>query len=242
MAATRSAAAQKSSNRAGIWVGVVTVAVVGVCVAAGIVNDDGGTEVPPPATTERADTVAVLQRNATAQGLCYGWKLQDLGYDEVSVGSNLGDGAPVEGDPGCPRWIQVVADVRYTSESSESEDSALVRVTGSDDIPQSALWQIDAALPRFGLTPDVFVEDPGWAVTRAAVTLPLLAVEAELVAPAATPAAVPAAAPATLPDAGSDFWRDRWAPTLTAAGLLLVTALLVTVGLVQRHRQRRARR
>nr|WP_246158102.1 hypothetical protein [Micromonospora palomenae] len=68
--------------------------------------------------------------------------------------------------------------------------------------------------------------------------LPLLAVEAGLVEPAATPAAA-GAAPSPLPAGGSDLWRDRWGYLLAAVGLLLVTALLVTVGLVQRRRQRR---
>jgi hypothetical protein len=231
-------AQQKSSSKAGVWVVVVSLVSVGVCVAAGIVNDDGGTAVLPPTAQERGDTVPILQRSTASQGICYGWKLQDFGYDEISVGSNLGDGVPVEGDPDCPRWIQVDADVYYAPESSESNDSANINVTGSADIPRTTLWEIDNGLQRLGLTNDVFVDDPGWAVTRAAVMLPLLAAEAGLAEPAATPP--PAAAPSPLPGAGSDLWRDRWVHVLAAAGLLLVTGLLVTVGLVQRRRQRRA--
>ncbi|MEV0808900.1 hypothetical protein [Micromonospora sp. NPDC050200] len=218
-----------------MWLSIGAV-VVG-CVAAGLRGGTESTDVPAPAAQERTDTVPILQRAAASQGICYGWRLAD-GLDAVSVGSNLGDGVSVEDNPACPRWVQVVADVTYTSESSESEDYAYVRVTGSDDLSRVELSSIESGLDRFGLTDDAFVDDPGWAVIRAAVMLPLLAVEAELAGPAPTPTAA-TASPSPLPAAGSDLWRDRWGYLLAAAGLLLVTALLVTVGLVQRRRQRR---
>jgi hypothetical protein len=157
----------------------------------------------------------------------------------TSVGSNLGDGIAVGEDPRCPRWIEVEADVTYTSESSEASDSATIRVNGSDDIDTGDLYTIGRGLERFGLDDDAFIDDPGWAVTRAATTLPLLAAEAGVAEPAATPTATPTAAPSPLPAAGNDYWRDRWGGLLAAAGLLLLAALFVTVGVVQRRRQLR---
>lgn len=222
-----------------IWVGLL--GTVAACTIGSIVNgDDGSDIVPPPTAQERGDTVPILQRSTAGQGVCYGWVLDDS-FDHggpVSVGSNLGDGVSVEDNPGCPRWVQVSARVYYPPESSDSYDSAYVDVTGSADVSSAQLLRIENGLVRLGLTDEVFIDDPGWATTRAAVMLPLLAVEAGVVEPAATPA--PAASePPPLPDPGSDLWRDRWGYLLAAGGLLLVTALLVTVGLVQRRRQRR---
>ncbi|SCE71821.1 hypothetical protein GA0074696_0418 [Micromonospora purpureochromogenes] len=222
-----------------IWVGLL--GTVAACTAGAIVNSgDDSDKVPPPTGQERDDTVAVLARSSAGQGVCYGWELKDYsGYgDPVSVGSNLGDGVAVEDKAACPRWVQVSVRIYYPSESSESDDNAYVDVNGSSDFSAAELLRIANGLGRLGVTEKVFIDDPGWAITRAAVMLPLLAVEAGAVEPAATPA--PAATePSPLPDPGSDLWRDRWGYLLAAAGLLLVTALLVTVGLVQRRRQRR---
>ncbi|SCL38322.1 hypothetical protein GA0074692_4973 [Micromonospora pallida] len=240
MAGAKPAGAEKKPSKAAhIWLALISVVIVGSCVAAGIVNGGSDTTVPPPTAQERADTVPILARSTASQGICYGWKLEDYGYDPISVGSNLGDGVSVEDNVNCPRWLQVEVLVYYASASSESEDSARITVTGSEDIQQSILWHVDSGLTRMGLEHDVFVDDPGWATTRAATVLPLLAVEAELVEPAAAPAPA-GAAPAPLPAAGNDLWRDRWAYGIAVAALLLITALLVTVGLVQRHRQRQA--
>lgn len=227
-----------AKNRAGAWAVWLTIGlVVAACVAAGVRNNDGHATVAAPTAGERADSVAILQRTSAEQGLCYGWELVDFyDYDvPLSVGSNLGDGVAVEENPGCPRWVQVGANVGYVPESSESNDFARIQVTGSPDIDSADLRRVERGLERLGLTEDVFVDDPGWAVTRAAVMLPLLAVEAGLAEPADTP--VPAAAsPSPLPDAGSDYLRDRWGWLLATVGLLLLAALFVTVGVVQRRR------
>ncbi|MEU4639733.1 hypothetical protein [Micromonospora sp. NPDC023814] len=244
MAGTKTPAAPAAKKSTGAWVfWLITGLVVLGCVVAGMVNSGSGDDdVPAPTAQERGDTVPILQRSTDSQGICYGWVLEDYysySYsDPLSVGSNLGDGVAVEENPACPRWVQVDAQVAYTSESSESNDFARIDVTGSADISTSQLLRIEQGLERFGLTEDVFVDDPGWAITRAAVTLPLLAAEAGLVEPAATPA-VDAATPAPLPDASSDLWRDRWGYLLAAFGLLLLTGLLVAVGLWQRRRQLR---
>ncbi|MEU6072401.1 hypothetical protein [Micromonospora sp. NPDC047074] len=225
----------------GTWIvwAVIGVIVLG-CVGISVINRSGGGDnVLPPTAQERGDTVPILQRSSASQGICYGWVLQDYyEYTDLSVGSNLGEGVAVEENAACPRWVQVVAKVAYTSESSESNDFARITVETSDDISTTARYRMQSGLERLGLTEDAFVDEPGWAVTRAAVSLPLLAAEAGLVEPAATPAAA-SADPAPLPEAGNDLWRDRWGYLLAVAGLLLFTALLFAVGFWQRGRQRR---
>ncbi|MEU5721135.1 hypothetical protein [Micromonospora sp. NPDC047738] len=213
----------------------VLLGAVGLCVVGAVSGGSDDLSVPAPATDERTDTVPILRDAFASQGICYGWRLTD-GYDVVSVGSNLGDGTAVGDAPGCPRWIEVSADITYTSESSEANDSAWIRVRGSDDLGLADLQAVETGLGRFELDEDAFVDDPGWAITRAATTLPLLAAEAGLAGPAATPSADPAAPASPLPSAGDDFWRDRWGWLLAAVALLLLAALFITVGVVQRRR------
>ncbi|MGC4788648.1 hypothetical protein ACLQ22_12555 [Micromonospora sp. DT178] len=233
-------AAVANANQ-GTWIVWVVIGVMVLCcVGIGVFNrNGGGDDVLPPTSQERGDTVPILQRSSASQGICYGWVLRDFyRYTDLSVGSNLGDGIAVEENAACPRWVQVVAQVAYTSESSESNDFARITVETSDDISTTARYRMQSGLERLGLTEDAFVDEPGWAVTRAAVSLPLLAAEAGVVEPAPTPAAATADAP-PLPDAGSDLWRDRWGYLLAAVGLLLFTALLFAAGFWQRGRQRR---
>lgn len=222
----------------GLVAAVVVLAVCGPMFISLGFTDNDGTDVPPPTVTERADTVAILRAAAESQGICYGWRLENI-TDAVSVGSNLGDGVAVQDNPQCPRWVQVVADVYYPAEHSEAADRAYVFVEGSDDFRPGDLFSVTYGLERFGLTEDVFVDDPGWATTRAAVTLPLLVAEQGHAAPAPVVTAAPGAPPSPLPAAGSDLWRDRWGYLIAVASLFLIAALLVTVGLVQRRRQRR---
>lgn len=206
--------------------------------AVGGCGDDGGTTVPAPTAAERSDTVPILQRAAQSQGICYGWRLQD-GTNVVSVGSNLGEAVAVRDNPSCPRWVEVVATVNYPPQSSEREDSAQIQVVSVGDTDTADLNYVRDGLDRFGLTEKVFIDDPGWAVCRAAVSLPLLVAERGLAGPVPVDTAAPAAAPSPLPGAGSDFWRDRWSGLLAAAGLLLLGVALLTAGLMQRRRRRR---
>lgn len=191
-------------------------------------------DVAPPTATERNDTVAILRDAAERQGICYGWQLQRKYGEVVSIGSNHGDGVSVS-KVGCARWLRVTATVDYTSENSESEDYVDVAVEGSyefiDDSPD-----LTTGLSRFGLTEAAFVEEPGWAVTRAAVSLPLLAVEIGAASPEPMVTTAPTGVPTPLPAAGSDLWRDRSGWLIGATGLLLIAVLLVVVGLVQRRR------
>ncbi|WP_431874023.1 hypothetical protein [Micromonospora marina] len=230
-------ATAQQKKRQQVWAWTLTAGILVVAVVIGVNSGDSDTGVPAPVADERSGTVPILRAAADSQGICYGWELLDV-YDEVSVGSNLGDGTSVIDAPGCTRWIAVSANVRYTSSSSESEDSATIRIKGSDDIEFTDLAAIETRLGRFGLDEEAFVDDPGWAVTRAATILPLLAAERGLAEPAAAPTAGPPAAAAPLPDAGNDFWRDRWIYVLSSVGLFLLAALFLAVGVRQRRRHR----
>lgn len=229
------AAAKRPGRR---WSGPV-LAVVLVAVAA---CGGGSTIVPPPTATERAETVPILQRAAEAQGICYGWRLMDgyrYGSDKVvSVGSNLGDGVPVTDNPSCPRWVEVAANVHYTSSSSEAEDSSNIQVSSSDE--DVRVYTIIAGLARLGIDDKAFIDEPGWAICRAATMLPLLTAETGDAEPAPVATAPPTAPPAALAEPGSDFWRDRWSNVIVATCLFLVTALLLTVGFVKRRNRARS--
>ncbi|MEH0842556.1 hypothetical protein V6U81_09225 [Micromonospora sp. CPCC 205711] len=235
---------KKSGWPALIWTIVLVVLCCGGTVVypswGTVFGDDRSATVSAPTAQERGDTVPILAQSAAGQGVCYGWVLKDyFDYgDPVSVGSNLGDGVAVQDNPACPRWVQVSARIYYPSKSSESDDNAYVDVTGSADVDSVDLLRMKSGLDRLGVTEKAFVDDPGWAITRAAVMLPLLAAEQGLVEPAATPAP-DTASPSPLPAAGNDLWRDRWGYFVAVTTLVLIAALLITVGVVQRRRQRR---
>jgi hypothetical protein len=229
-------------ERAGSTVGCLAVLALGLT---GCSVDDGSTVVPPPTETERQETVTVLQRSAEAQGVCYGWRLLNGGSDVVSggpdvgnvvsVGSNLGDTVAVDSDPArCRRWVEVVANVIYTDETSESEDSARVRVESSEPLSES---QFTVGLEQLGLGNDAFIDEPGWAICRAAVSLPLLMAEQGHAAPAPVPTVTPTAAPTPPPAAGSDFVRDRGGYMIAVVLLFVVTAVLFVIGWYQRRHE-----
>jgi hypothetical protein len=221
----------------GCTVALVCLVGVGACVATTL-GADNSTAIPAPDATERADTVTLLARASAAQDVCYGWRLRDGYGDEVNTGSNLGDGVPVQSDPvRCRRWIEVIADVTYTSASSELNDWAVLRVAATEDLATSGFV---AGLDRLGVDPDAVVDEPGWAVCRAAVFLPLLAAEAGLVPPEPTEAPEPTVTPAALPDTASDLLRDRWPYLLGAVSLSLVTVVLLAIGWFERRHQRQA--
>ncbi|WP_050580967.1 hypothetical protein [Salinispora cortesiana] len=221
------------------WGGFAVVTVIGAVVVTAILTEDRSTVVPPPTTTERNDTVALLRDAAEQQDICYGWELEQGYGDVVSAGSNLGAGISVVDHPQCPRWLRVAVTVVYTPESSEAADYATVAVQGSSEFTDE-LFDLAAGISRFGLDEAAFLEEPGWAVTRAAVSLPLLVVERGVASPESMITSAPVAAPSPLPAAGSDLWRERSGWLIGAAGMLLIAVLLVVVGLVQWRRRRGA--
>jgi hypothetical protein len=177
----------------------------------------------PADAQELADRLAEAR---TQQNVCYGWRVQvqdDGGSEDgVDSGSSFGPGVPVDRSQ-CPRYVQLNAFVHYTSESSESEDSATaVLDTNLSDLSVSSLDKL--GLGAGGLTSDT---DDLRLISMVEV-LPLLVAEKRL-APYVTSeiglAPPPTdAAPTNAP--GSDWWRMYWwfvvlVPCVAAAGLWL---------------------
>jgi hypothetical protein len=191
---------------------------------------------------QRREIASQLAKATAVQRVCYGWLL-DAGYGGTPPvrGSNLGENVPVDSDPQrCASWVEVRATVHYVPDSSESEDSASFDVLTSSNLTVGP--SIEADLGRFGVDEQVFIDDPDWAIARAALALPLLTAEAGAADPAPAPSTPTTATPRALADPGNDFWRDRWVFVLVATGLVLFAAVFLTVGIVAGRRQRRPAR
>lgn len=202
-------------------------------------TDDDSVVVPAPPGQMRVETAAQLAEATAVQGICYGWWLEDgrTGAD-LSRGSNLGAGAPVETAPDtCPKWVEVRATVTYTEATSESADFASLYVVASAGLAPPS----EADLAELGFTESALIDDPALAICEAALALPLLMAERGLASPAPPP--VPeAGAVAASDDAGSDFWRDRWPQVLAASLVLLAAALLFAIGWFERKHAKAPRR
>jgi hypothetical protein len=171
-----------------------------------------------------ADELAAVLTEATqTQNVCYGWHVtvNDVGAVSESTGSNYGAGQRVMTDT-CQTTVEFVADITYTSESSESEDSATHYIMSSSDRPTTA------DLNALGIDFDELTgENPDVVIAKAVTALPLLAADAGLAQPIeAAPETGTAPADAQLTDdPGSDWWRGNgtmllWAGILMAAGAL----------------------
>lgn len=186
------------------------------------------------------DLAAILAEAYTDQNVCYGWQVSVsdpiAGLSE-SVGSNFGAGKPVSSGS-CQATVEFTADITYTSESSEAEDSSSYGVTSTPSgVTRAGLD--DLGIDFGGLTG----EDPDVAIGQAVTALPLLAADAGIANPIeAAPATGEAPADAQLTDnPGSDWWRNQggmvmWAAIVMAAGGVFAWWVLRT------DRRRRARR
>jgi len=177
-----------------------------------------------------ADELAsVLAEAYTDQGVCYGWhvSVDNVGVQQVSVGSNFGAGKSAD-TGSCKATVEFRASITYTSESSESEDSASYDLHSTP----SSLTRDD--LDALGLDFDGLTgDDPGAVVGKAVTALPLLAADKGIATPlSAAPDTATAPADAQLTDdPGSDWWRDRggmliWALVLMAASGVLIWWIL----------------
>lgn len=185
-----------------------------------------GQSADPVFDQEDATDLADLLADATAaQQVCYGWAVDvtDLGGgpDGPSVGSNFGAGRALA-DGECPRTVVFVADITYTSQSSESPDRASWQVRSTPPA------DLTAALDRLGLFDegDLTGDTVDAAVAKAVAALPQLAAEAGLAPPVvATPA------PSTPPDVGAP--ADRPGPDYLrrAGGLLVFGVVMLLAGL-----------
>jgi hypothetical protein len=176
----------------------------------------------PADAQELADRLAEARAQ---QDVCYGWTVQvtdDGGSEDgIDSGSSFGPGRPLDRTQ-CSRWVELRGFVHYTSETSESEDSATVVLEAN--LPGPNVFQLEnLGLGAGGLTGD----SNDLRLISMVEVLPLLVAErgvapyvtSELGQPPPTDVA-----PTNAP--GSDWWRMYWwfvvlVPCVAAAGLFL---------------------
>jgi hypothetical protein len=186
-----------------------------------------------------ADELAAVLADATkTQNVCYGWHVtvNDVGVVSESIGSNYGAGEPVYTDT-CQTSVEFMADITYTSESSESEDSAVHYIVSSADRPTTA--DLDGLGIDFG---ELTGENPDVVIAKAVTALPLLVADAGMAQNIeASPETGAAPADAQLTDdPGSDWWRANGGTLMWA--LILLAASGVFAWWVLRSNRRRRRR
>jgi hypothetical protein len=184
------------------------------------------------------DLAATLAEATAAQGVCYGWDVHvndQVSGDSESVGSDRGAGTPVD-TSSCSEYVVLDVYITWTSESSESEDSASYDVVSSPGGPSRS--DMDGlGLDWDGLTGD----DPDVVIGNAVAALPLLAADKGMtdgIEAAPESGAAPADASLT-DDPGSDWWRKNGGTLLWGLGLLLGGG--VFAWWVFRNRPRRAK-
>ena len=147
-----------------------------------IVTAGPAAAVPILAPADAEELALELEEATEVQGICYGWRVRVSDADRIltgeDVGSSRGVGKPAP-DVSCPRWMVFEATLTYTSESSESEDSATFRVfsnvTGAPD---------EGHLRRAGVNAGALLgADDDVAVINATLALPALAAELQLAPP-----------------------------------------------------------
>lgn len=187
--------------------------------------------VPAPAGAvpllEEGDAIELANKLAEAteeQDVCYGWSVQVQddggGLSGVEQGSSFGPGrSPYQ--PECTPFVRFTASVRYTSEASESTDSASYTV-------ESNLPGFDArTLGGLGVSEaGLLGENDDLVIANATALLPALVAEQGLAKPILleeTAGTIPEAdRPTNTP--GSDRWRTYW-PAYAFAGFLLVAGV-----------------
>lgn len=194
----------------------------------------------PVDARDLAETLAEASR---AQGVCYGWNVaiddQWAGVDTgVSAGSNFGAGLDVNEAPGaagCQTTVEFNASILYTSESSESEDSASYEVVSAPRGPTTEDLDDLEIVDEDGLIGD----DVDVVVSKAVSALPQLAADAGAARPIqATRAPVAEAGDSRLTDSpGSDFWR-RAGNFLLWGSLLLLAGIAFAIYAVRSSKRR----
>jgi hypothetical protein len=189
-----------------------------------------------------ADELATTLGEAyETQDVCYGWSIDvdNEGLPERSVGSNFGAGQSIQ-DSGssCAKSVEFQASITWTSESSESEDSASYQVISQPSGPSTSDLDDLELISEDGLIGDGVDAD----VYKAVAALPLLAADAGLADPIeASPAPEADAGDAAPTDSpGSDFWRQSG--MLVLWGSLLLVAGVVFAVYAVRSSRRPARR
>ena len=183
----------------------------------------GAAALPLLAPADAEELAVVLADAEEAQGICYGWYVEidddsGSGLGGVEVGSSRGPGVPVnQYTVGCRKYAVVTGSIRYTSESSESEDSAGISVDTDLGQPVSS-----GGLERLGLTGgDLLGGGDDVSLINMAGALPLLAAEsgAAPYVPYQANTGPLRAGEGPTGSPGSDWWRKFWPYVLVMAAL-----------------------
>ncbi len=132
---------------------------------------------------ESVDAIELAQELSEAtetQGICYGWNVTVSDatgvYAGIDMGSSRGVGVPARA---CDKWMVFEAFLTFTSESSETEDSATFRVSsnviGAPQEQDLRVVGIDGAA--------LLGENDDLAIVNATRALPVLAAERGLAPP-----------------------------------------------------------
>ena len=181
-------------------------------------------------TDEDAAELANALAEATAeQGICYGWRIAVVDpegiEDGLEAGSNFGPGEPLDrARPECRdgRFAELVGEVVYTTETSESEDSAAWDVQSNLADPPT-IGDVDALGYE---SDDLLGDDNDLAIINAAGALPQLAADRGNAAPVPFEPAPrePGTGGEPTGSPGSDLLRERW-PLLALCLLLILGGL-----------------
>lgn len=187
----------------------------------------------PADATELAQALAEATED---QDVCYGWSVQVNDYsggaDGLDEGSSLGVG-PTAIESQCEKYVIFEAYLTYTSEASESEDSASFDVRSNVPGAPTATDLRQAGISTGGLLGG----SDDQTVANAALMLPALMAERGLAPPIALEAntqALPSSDRATGTP-GSD-WLRKYGPMVGVAALMLVGGLGWAAWIVLRER------
>lgn len=198
--------------------------VLALAAGAGVAAAQGDPVFAPQDADELVET---LKEAAEGQDICYGWQVSvsdPIAGSSESVGSNFGAGQRLRrSDDQCRNFVEFTANINYTSESSEAEDSASWSVDSSSGGPSTTDLDSLELISQEGLVGDNVDVD----VAKAVAALPQLAADKGIAkAIEATPAAEGEAGDAKLTDdPGSDFWRQTgmvlvWGSLIVVAGIV----------------------
>lgn len=179
------------------------------------------------------ELVALLADATEAQDICYGWNVTIANEEAGSLLADSGSGAGVDtrADENCDRWVIFRASLRYTSSSSEAEDSADFSV--ESNVP-NAPTEFD--LRAIGINGGRLLSDnDDLAIIDATSALPLLVADrgiAPAVELAPNVSALPAGDQATGAH-GSDWTRANGAALAIAICLFVLAVVWALLALVR---------
>lgn len=182
---------------------------------------------------DATDLAAALARATEVQGVCYGWQVTVTGAATAgSKGSNAGPGRSPGGEQ-CRSTVVFRAELNYTSDSSEAEDSASITVSAPTGGPTAE------DLARLGITPAALLGDSATdTVFNGTAVLPMLMAEKGLapVVPPRTETAIPGDAQVDE-SPGGDLMRTWGLPLLILAGIVLLGVVVLIWALLSKGRK-----